>query len=110
MASLDRFGPELAVMFTAGLVLLADLVVPRRHKQWLAGLSVAGLAAAAIWLVILVLRSREASFFDDSMSLDNFSIFFIFLFIAVSGTVIIASLDYMPRFGNHQGEFFALLL
>ncbi|MBF6600614.1 MAG: NADH-quinone oxidoreductase subunit N [Dehalococcoidia bacterium] len=110
LASLDRFGPELAVMATAGLVLLADLVVPRRHKAWLAGLSVAGLLAAALWLVILVLRGRQASFFDDSMALDNFSIFFIFLFIAVCGTVIIASLDYAPRFGSHQGEFFALML
>ena len=110
LSSLDRFGPELAVMVTAGLVLLADLVVPRRYKQWLAALAVTGLGASALWLVILMLRSREASFFSDSMSLDNFSIFFMFLFLAVSATVIVASLDYMPRFGSHQGEFFALLL
>ena len=110
LADLDRFGPELAVMVTAGIVLLADLVTARRYKTWLAALAVAGLAAAALWLVILVLRDREASFFSDSMSLDNFSIFFIFLFIAVSGTVIVASLDYAERFGSHQGEFFALIL
>jgi NADH-quinone oxidoreductase subunit N len=110
LADLDRFGPELAVMVTAGIVLLADLVTARRYKSWLAALAVAGLGAAALWLVILVLRDREASFFSDSMALDNFSIFFIFLFIAVSGTVIVASLEYAERFGGHQGEFFALIL
>ncbi len=110
LADLDRFGPELAVMVTAGLVLLTDLAVPRRYKHWLAALAVAGLGAAALWLVVLVLRGREASFFSDSMALDNFSIFFIFLFVAVSGTVIIASLDYRERLGGYQGEFFALML
>ena len=110
LASLDRFGPELAVMVTAGLVLLADLVTPRRHRPWLAALSLAGLAAGAAWLGVLVLRGREAPFFNDSMSLDNFSIFFVFLFLAVSGAVIVASLDYAPRFGSHQGEFLALIL
>src|SRR5438874_4288416 len=97
-------------MAAAGLVFMADLVVPRRHKKWLAALALSGLAASAIWLVVLILRDRQASFFSDSMSLDNFSIFFVFLFIAVSGSVIIASLDYVDRFGSHQGEFFALIL
>ena len=110
LQDLDRFGPELAVMAAAGLVFMADLVVPRRYKKWLAALALSGLAASAIWLVVLILRDRQASFFSDSMSLDNFSIFFVFLFIAVSGSVIIASLDYVDRFGSHQGEFFALIL
>jgi NADH-quinone oxidoreductase subunit N len=44
------------------------------------------------------------------MALDNFSIFFAFLFIGVAGSVIIASLDYSDRFGDRQGEFFALTL
>src|SRR5581483_4582530 len=91
-------------------VLLADLVTPARYKKALAGLAVLGLSAAALWLVILILRDREASFFSDSMALDNFSIFFVFLFIGVSGSVVLASLDYVDRFGRHQGEFFALVL
>ncbi len=110
LADFDRLGPELVVMATAGLILLADLVIPRRHVKWLAGLALAGLAGAAVYLVTLILREREASFFSDSMALDNFSIFFIFLFIGVTAAVIIASLDYMERFGEHQAEFFALVL
>ncbi len=110
LQDLDRLGPELAVMLTAGLILIADLVIPRERVRWLAGLALAGLAAAAGWLALLIVRDREASFFSDSMVLDNFSIFFMFMFIGVSAAVIIASLDYVERFGRHQGEFFALTL
>ena len=110
LADLDRLGPELVVLSTAGIILLADLVMPRERVRWLAGVALAGLAAATLWLVLLIVRDREASFFSDSMALDNFSIFFMFLFIGVSGAVIIASLDYVERFGKHQSEFFALTL
>jgi NADH-quinone oxidoreductase subunit N len=110
LADLDRLGPELVVMSAAGIILLADLVVPRDRVRWLAGVALAGLAGAAIWLALLIARDREASFFSDSMALDNFSIFFMFLFIGVSGAVVIASLDYVERFGKHQAEFFALTL
>jgi NADH-quinone oxidoreductase subunit N len=110
LQDLDRLGPVLAVMVTAGLILIADLVTPRARKRWLAGLAIAGLSAAALWLVVLILRDRQASFFSDTLALDNFSIFFTFLFIGVSGAVILASLDYTGRFGARQGEFLALLL
>ena len=106
----DRLGPILAVMVTAGVVVLVDLVLPRERVKWLAGVALAGLTGAAVWLVTLILREREASFFSDSMALDNFSIFFMFLFIGVSGAVVLASLDYVDRFGRFQGEFFALVL
>ena len=110
LQDLDRLGPILAVMATAGLILVADLMTPRDRKKWLSGLAIAGLAASALWLVVLILRDRQASFFSDTMALDNFSIFFTFLFIGVSGAVILASLDYAERFGERQGEFFALVL
>ncbi len=58
----------------------------------------------------LILRDRQASFYSDTMSLDNFSIFFTFLFIGVAGAVVLASLDYAERLGPRQGEFFALVL
>jgi NADH-quinone oxidoreductase subunit N len=44
------------------------------------------------------------------MVLDDFTIFFAFFFLAVAGAVILASLDYVERFGKHQGEFFALVM
>jgi NADH-quinone oxidoreductase subunit N len=82
----------------------------RDDRRVLVGMGLAGLAAAAGWLVTLILRDREASFFSDSMALDNFSIFFQFMFIGVSAAVIVASWDYIERFGQRQGEFLALTL
>ena len=110
LADLDRMGPVIAILLTAGVIILADLVIPQKREKWLAGVALAGLLGAAIWLVTLIVREREASYFSDSMALDNFSIFFTFLFIGVSAAVIVGSLDYVERFGRHQGEFFALTL
>jgi len=110
LEDLDRLGPILTVMVTAGLIILAGLAVPRRYAKALSGVALAGLGGSALWLVTLILREREASFFSDSMALDNFSIFFMFMFIGVAAAVIIASLDYVERYGSHQAEFFALIL
>jgi NADH-quinone oxidoreductase subunit N len=107
---LNRLGPVLAVMVTAGIIIIADLMTPRDKKRALAGIAVGGLAVSAAWLVVLILRDRQASFFSDTMSLDNFSIFFTFMFIGVAGAVVLASLDYVEKFGERQGEFFALIL
>ena len=107
---LNRLGPVLAVMVTAGIIIVADLMTPREKKRALAGVAIAGLAVSAAWLVVLILRDRQASYFSDTMALDNFSIFFTFMFIGVSGAVILASLDYTEKFGERQGEFYALIL
>lgn len=110
LADLDRLGPILVVLVTAGLIVLADLVIPRKREKWLAGLALAGLAGSAIWLTTLILRDRQGAFFHDSMALDEFSIFFMYMFAGVSAAVIIASLDYADRFRQHKGEFFALVM
>jgi NADH-quinone oxidoreductase subunit N len=106
----DRLGPIIAVMATAGVIIVLDLIVKRESKRALAGIAVLGLACSAGWLVSLILRDREASFFSDSMALDNFSIFFMFMFIGVCAAVIVASWEYLDRFGDRQGEFIAFLL
>lgn len=110
LADLDRLGPVLVVLATAGIILLADLVIPRNREKLLAGVAVAGLGGSAIWLTTLIVRDRQGAFFSDSMALDEFSIFFMYMFAGVSATVIVASLDYADRFGQHKGEFFALML
>jgi NADH-quinone oxidoreductase subunit N len=110
IADLDRLGPAFVVMVTAGLILVIDLVLPRDKVKWLAALAVIGLGASGGWLVQLILRDRWASYFSDTMALDDFSVFFSFLFLAVCAAVIVASLDYLERFGKHQAEFLALTL
>lgn len=110
LADLNRLGPVLAVMVTAGVIIVGDLILRRDQKRYLAWAGIVGLAVAAAWLVILIERDRQASFFSDSMALDNFSIFFTFMFIGIAGAVILASDDYMERMRSRQGEFYALIL
>jgi NADH-quinone oxidoreductase subunit N len=105
-----RMGPVFAVMLTAGIILIADMFLPKAQKRSLAYVALAGLAASAGWLVVLILRDQQASYFSDTMALDNFSIFFTFMFVGIAGAVVLASLDYSERFGARQSEFFALLL
>jgi NADH-quinone oxidoreductase subunit N len=107
---LDRLGPVLAVMVTAGVLIVVDLVMTRENRRLLVGIALVGLAAAALWLVSLIARDREAAFFSDSMVLDNYTIFFTFMFIGVSAAVIIASWDFLEKFGQRQAEFLALTL
>jgi len=109
LEDLDRIGPEIVVMVTAGVILMIDLVLREREKAWLPLVAISGLVGAVIWTVTLILRDREAVVFSGTYSLDNFSIFFTFLFIGVAGLVILASADFVKKLHN-QGEFWALLL
>jgi NADH-quinone oxidoreductase subunit N len=96
-------------MVTAGAILLVDLVLRDRDRAWLPFAALAGLAASAGWMVGLILADQEGLAFSGTLSVDNFSIFFTFLFIGVAGLVIVASADYV-RGLKHQAEFWALLL
>jgi len=110
LQDLDRFGPILIVMVAAGFIFVGDMLIPKSRQRYLAGIAVAGLAASVIWLGVLIGREREASFFSDTMALDNFSILFTFLFAGVAGAVVLASIDYSERFGDREGEFYGLVL
>lgn len=109
LQDLDRLGPELILMVAAGCVLLADLALRDRDRGWLPFGALAGLGASATWAVVLILRGREAVVFGGTYSLDTFSIFFQFLFIGITGLVVLASADYVRKL-RYQGEFWALLL
>ncbi len=106
---LDRIGPELVLMVSAGAILLADLVVRDRQRGWLPFGALAGLSGSTVWAVTLVLRDRQDVAFSGAFSLDEFSIFFTFVFIGVAGLVVLASADYV-RGLRYQGEFWCLLL
>jgi NADH-quinone oxidoreductase subunit N len=115
LPDIDRMGPELVLMVSGGLIILADLALREsmpasRRGAILAGGSLAGIVGAIIWAVTLILRDREGTAFDGSLVVDNFSLFFRFLFLGIAILVILASIDYGQRFGRFQGEYYALIL
>ncbi len=103
-----RFGPELALLVAAGLVVLVDLAYPRRMVSLALGLL--GVAAAAVWTLALGFGGGRGSAFQGTLLVDNFSLFFAVLVLAVTGAVLLASWDSLRAMGGREAEYVALML
>jgi NADH-quinone oxidoreductase subunit N len=109
VASLARFGPELALAATVFAVLLADLALkgyPARVRAlaWLGTLGLVAAAAGLYWL-----PAGDGPLFSGMLALDGFSRFFqgLFLVVALFGVLFGAISDEIPR--ERYGEFLLLL-
>ncbi len=101
------FTPEISLAVFAIVVILLDLVVPR--KGLLALVSIAGIAVAAGFSVVMWGMSPQA-IFSNMLAVDSFALFFKLLFLGIAALVILASTDYVSRFARFQGEYHALVL
>ncbi len=109
MDGLDIVGPQLAVLLAAGLVLVIDSVFPRRRRV-VPFVALAGLALSALWTTSWVSRDDYQTGFDGTLALDQYSVFFYYLFAGITATVVLASIDWVDRAGRGQGEYYALVL
>ena len=100
--------PEITLVVVGFLVILLDLAV--RRKGWLVGLSVIGVAVAAVFSGLLLAPENQGTAFAGSLVVDNFAVAFKFLFLGIALLLLLASVDYVARFGAHQGEYYALIL
>jgi len=101
------FIPELILVAFAIVVILLDLVI--RRKEWLAGISIAGLVVSA-GFTIAMWGGGAQSIFNNMLAVDNFALFFKLLFLGIAALVILASVDYVSKFARFQGEYHALVL
>ena len=105
--------PELGMAGLAALIVLLDLVIPK--KSFLPVVALAGLAvplglSIALWFD---LNSDGVTAMDGvfgTLVVDKFSLFFKFLFVGVAALIVLVSTDYVARFQRFQGEFYALVL
>ncbi len=103
--------PTLALVVAALIVLLVDLFLPRRHKQWLAYLALLGIVAAFVATGALWSATEPAFQGTDGMAVaDGYALFFNYIFLTVAGLAVLISVDYISRQGLAQGEYYALLL
>ncbi len=109
MNGIDLVGPQIAVLGAAGVVLLADGLMPTQRK-YLPFIALLGLALSAIWTTTWVARDDYQSAFDGTLALDEFAVFFYYLFAGITATVVLASIDWVNREGRGQGEYYALVL
>jgi NADH-quinone oxidoreductase subunit N len=110
MNGIDLVGPQIAVLVAAGLVLLADALLPQQ-RRYLPFIALAGLAASALWTTSWVARddyTQDA--FRGTLALDQYAVFFYYLFVGITATIVLASIDWVNREGRRQGEYYALVL
>ena len=105
--------PELAMVGLAILVVLLDLVVTR--KGFLAAVAGLGLLvpfglSVWLWTEVNGKPATELTHIFNTLSVDQFALFFKFLVIVVVALVVLASVDYVDKMEHHQGEYYALIL
>ena len=105
--NLQLIAPEISLLVTAVVVILLDLFVQR--KSLLAVVSLAGLAVAFGFTCYLWGGDAQTTFANMLIS-DKFALFFKLLFPVMAGLVVLASTDYVSKFKEFQGEYYALVL
>ena len=101
--------PILVIIFTSIFVLLLDAFLPNGDKKLLAiitglGLVIAGATSYLLW------EAQPQSLFHQALRIDQFSIFFNFIFLFLTGFTLVSAL---PKFDSQHpfpGEFFFFLL
>src|SRR5438034_10470337 len=96
MEDINRFGPELALLIAAGLIVVGDVTLPmRRETRRVASvaLGLAGLAVSAGWSLVLIVADERGPAVEGLMVVDDFSLLFNFLFAGLAAVIIPASGD-----------------
>jgi NADH-quinone oxidoreductase subunit N len=105
--NLELLRPEICLALTALAAIAVDLIFKRKAVVTLVCL--AGLAVAA-GLTFSVMGKTPQVIANGLFALDDYSIFFKFLFLGLAFTTILASVDYVNKMRNFHGEFHALIL
>ena len=102
--NLVLISPEICVLATAVVIILADLFFQR--KSLLSIISLVGLAVAFGFTVYLW-GGNTQTMFNNMLVVDKFALFFNLLFTVMAALVILASTDYVSKFDSFQGEYYA---
>jgi NADH-quinone oxidoreductase subunit N len=104
-----RILPELVLSAFGILVMLLDPLVDEEKSQKTLGyIALAGTVAglASTWYM----EGFPGLAFSNMVRVDNFSVFFHFLVIAIAAIVILSSFEYMAVQRIRAGEYYALIL
>jgi NADH-quinone oxidoreductase subunit N len=100
--------PELIVALTAIVILLADLYLPRSQRRLLAYLSLIGLVAS--FISILVMHNDNKVGFSGSVALDGFALFAGAVILIAGFQAVLMSIDFLDLEHVNLGEYYVLLL
>lgn len=105
--NLDLLRPEICLAITAVAAIVADLLFKRKRAVTI--VSLIGIGVAAL-LTLSMLGKNPQTIGNGLFALDNYAMFFTLLFLGLAFMVILASVDYVSRMSDFQGEFHALIL
>ena len=100
--------PEIVVLVTALLVMVADLVLGKEHKGRLAWLSLVGVVAAAG--VSYAIWDGSGTQLQEMLVADGYALFLNLVILFAAALAILLSVEYAARTGLAQGEYYTLLL
>lgn len=106
--------PMLTLFGWATALLLVDLFfVPEDNKRVTGYLAIAGLVATAVVAFVAGARDIQpvaSAPFSGMVVMDNFALTLTWIFLLVGIISIAISLDYLPRHGIEQGEYYPLMM
>lgn len=116
MDDLSRIGPELALLVAAGVVVVTDALLPlagrdvyRMRRAVCVLLALAGVAVSVGWSAGLISADEKGPAYDGMIVVDDFSLFFNFLFAGVAGMIVLGSVDFLKN-NRFLAEYLALVL
>src|SRR6202034_3940002 len=104
-----RILPELVLSAFGIVVMVLDPLVDEGKSQKLLGYIALGGTVAAI-LATWYMAQSPGPAFSNTVKIDNYSVFFHFLIIAIAAVVILSSFEYMAVQRIRAGEYYALIL
>ena len=102
--------PELVLVGTLVVVLLADLFLPEGRKGMLPSLAGLGLLGATIPVLTLAVDGADRVMFDGAYVVDNFALVLKALFLVSGYVVVLLSTNYIAEGDYAEGEYYFLLL
>ena len=116
MENVNRLGPELILLVVAAIIILSDITflvrgdrLVARKRLALAALALTGAFASILWSGLLIAFDQQGEAFSGTLVVDDFSLFFNFLFASIAVIIILASIDYIRR-SSLYAEYYALIL
>ena len=102
--------PEIVLVGTGILVLIADAIRPSRDIRSISLVTLAGILGAAAAAAALWNWDGPRNVLAGTVSADRYTVFFRLVLLATAALAVLLSQHYLGRSEEHRGEYYALLL
>jgi NADH-quinone oxidoreductase subunit N len=104
------FAPELVLVATMVVVLIADLLLPDRESWRTSSIAAVGLLGALVPIATLVHSGHDRSMFGGAYVVDHYALALKAFFIVATYITVLLAVDYIGEGDYYKGEFYFLLL